>query len=89
MRDNCNTKFEQVDRSRICLQHRTNKLAKNPQKRMVKRQVGFRLPQFEMLHSDPYRMYLYLLEKMEQDNLAIINKPKHRWWKISRSINNV
>lgn len=84
-KDGCIEEFEWSGRatSRRCPTHSAK--ITNTRLRRAKGSTT-RLPIFPMFTSDPYRMYLYHLEKMKKDNLPVVNKSPFKWWTPQLSI---
>lgn len=84
----CNTKFEMIGSIRRCNEHRT-KPPKNPRISFINPiKINGKETHYQMLDSDPYRMYLYHLDKMKEENLPVANKHKHRWFNRNNCISN-
>ena len=77
MHQDCNTKFPMVGTRRTCETHGTNPPKMTPRKMIM---INGKEAQFSMFASEPYRMYLYLLDKMDQNNLPVLNKLTKKWF---------
>ena len=88
MKEGCKNKFEQKGgRNRKCSE--CTPIQKPPKIYDIStRSRKANEPQFQITQNEPYRMYLYLLDRMGNLNLPIKRTQTHKWYKTETKISS-